>query len=83
MARAGTLENGALLSLTEESEMATIVSSRAARRSPPRGLPRLAQWLDQAGIVALLVAVVALVAVAGLEARATDRAPAHGLVLAE
>jgi len=62
--------------------MATILSSRAARRSSA-GLSRLARRLDETGLVALLVAVVALVAVAGYEARALDVVPAAGIVLAE
>jgi predicted lysophospholipase L1 biosynthesis ABC-type transport system permease subunit len=64
-------------------EMATILSSRTARRSSDRSLSRLAQWLDETGLVALLVAVVALVAVAGYEARALETVPAAGIVLAE
>jgi hypothetical protein len=63
--------------------MATILSSRAFRRRALRELPRLARWLDEAGIVALIVAVVALVAVAGYEARATGVDVPSGVVLAE
>ena len=63
--------------------MATILSSRPDPRRPRRGLPRFAHWLDEAGLLALLVAVVALVAVAGYEARALEMVPAAGIALAE
>jgi hypothetical protein len=62
--------------------MATIVSSCTFRRAS-RGLARLARWLDEAGLVALLVAMVALIAVAGYEARATNAMHGPGIVLAE
>jgi hypothetical protein len=63
--------------------MATILSSRTIRRRASQGLARLAHWLDEAGLVALLVAMVALVAVAGYEARATNALPGAGTVRVE
>ncbi len=54
--------------------MATIVSATTCRRrpAPPSSFAR---WLDQLGPVLLLAAVLAVLAAAAYQARATDTAP--------